>query len=204
MSDQLLHRFTFFERIIHWVVGTTFVVLLVTGLAFSYPALFWLTTLVGGGPAARVLHPWVGAVFGVGMSAMLVLWLREMFLSDTDWRWIGAVRYYATRQNDKLPAAGKYNGGQKLFFWVQGILAVVFVVSGIVLWVPEAFGSSLLLAMRLAHYMAALGGGLFLIVHIYLGTVAYPGTARAMIDGTVTRGWARHHHPRWYEEQTRS
>ena len=35
--------------------------------------------------------------------------------------------------------------------------------------------------MRRAHCLATLGGGLFLILHIYVGTVAYPGTARAMI-----------------------
>ena len=28
MSDRILNRFTFLERIIHWVVGVTFVVLL--------------------------------------------------------------------------------------------------------------------------------------------------------------------------------
>ncbi len=57
--------------------------------------------------------------------------------------------------------------------------------------------------MRLVHYGAALGGGLFLIVHIYLGTIAYPGTARAMLYGTVTRQWAKLHHPLWYEEQVK-
>ena len=58
---------------------------------------------------------------------------------------------------------------------------------------------------RLLHYVAALvGGGLLLVLHVYLGTVAYPGTARGMIDGRVTRRWAQLHHPRWHEDQTRS
>ena len=65
MATPLLRRFSFLERIVHWVVGVTFVVLLLTGLAFSYPSLFWLTTLIGGGPAARVLHPQIGAIFAV-------------------------------------------------------------------------------------------------------------------------------------------
>ena len=51
MSKELLQRFTYLERIVHWVVGATFVALLLTGLAFAYPSFFWLTTLVGGGPA---------------------------------------------------------------------------------------------------------------------------------------------------------
>ena len=199
----LLNRFTFFERLIHWLVGVTFVALLLTGLAFSYPALFWLTMLVGGGPAARVLHPWLGVVFGVGMVFMIILWIRDMFLDASDRKWLAAVRYYATHQRQHVPPAGKYNAGQKLFFWIQGLLAVVFVATGVPLWLPEAVGStsSLLATARLLHYAATLGGGLLLVLHVYLGTVAYPGTARAMIDGKVADGWARLHHPRWYDEQ---
>ena len=204
MAEPPLYRFTFFERILHWVVGVAFVVLLATGLAFAYPQLFWITTLVGGGPAARVLHPWIGAVFGAGMVVMVVIWIRDMFLNEADWRWLGAVRHYATRQHDKVPPAGKYNAGQKMFFWAQGALVVVFVVSGVLLWFPASFGASLLATMRLAHFAATLAGGMLLVLHVYLGTVAYPGTARAMIDGTVTRRWARHHHPRWYDEKTAS
>lgn len=203
MTSQLLHRFTYFERLVHWVVGGTFVVLMLTGLAFSYPSLFWLTVLVGGGASARVLHPWIGVVFGVGMVFMLGLWIRDMFLDREDWRWLGAVQHYAAHRHDKVPPAGKYNAGQKVFFWAQGLLAVVFVATGVFLWMPDRFGPGLLAVSRLLHYAAALGGGLLLIVHVYLGTLAYPGTARGMIDGKVTRRWAAMHHPRWDEDQSR-
>ena len=137
MSEPLLHRFNLLERVVHWVVGGTYVALLLTGLAFAYPALFWLTTPLGGGAAARVLHPYIGALFGIAMVLMVVLWLRDMFLSRQDIQWLGAVHHYATHQRDKVPPAGKYNAGQKLFFWVQGVLAVVFVASGVMLWFPE-------------------------------------------------------------------
>tara|TARA_B100001123_G_C15343554_1_gene1036032 strand:- start:8407 stop:9030 length:624 start_codon:yes stop_codon:yes gene_type:complete len=205
-NSSLLHRFSFAERILHWIVGVTFVVLLLTGLAFAYSPLFWLTAILGGGASAREWHPIVGAVFGVGMIFMLIFWLRDMFLDKLDLKWLGAVHYYAAHQRDKVPPAGKYNAGQKLFFWAQGVLAVVFVVSGVILWFPEllAPARTILSAARLTHYLATLGGGLLLIVHVYLGTVAYPGTARGMIDGKVTRRWAQVHHPRWHEEQTRS
>ena len=85
-------------------------------------------------------------------------------------------------------------------------MAVVLVVSGLPLWLPDTFEASALLTAtaRLLHYVAALGGGLLLVLHVYLGTVAYPGTARGMIDGRVTRRWAQLHHPRWHEDQTRS
>ena len=113
----------------------------------------------------------------------------------------GAVKHYAMHERDKVPPAGKYNAGQKLFFWFQSLLGVLFVVTGLLLWFPEYFGAGLLNTSRLVHYVSTLGGGLLLIVHVYLGTVAYPGTARGMIDGKVTSTWARHHHPRWSDDR---
>ena len=106
-----------------------------------------------------------------------------------------ALRRARARQG----AAGReiQTPGQKLFFWVQSLLGVVFVATGLLLWFPESFGTGLLNTMRLLHYAAALAAGLLLILHVYLGTVAYPGTARGMIDGKVTTAWARLHHPRW-------
>ncbi|MFQ6044747.1 MAG: formate dehydrogenase subunit gamma [Gemmatimonadales bacterium] len=201
MKRDALKRFTFAERVLHWVVGVTFVILLLTGLALSYPKLYWLTALVGGGSVARVLHPWTGVVFTVGLVVMSFMWLKEMWLARSDLEWLRAIKYYARHERDRVPPAGKYNGGQKLFFWVQAVLGVVFLVTGVPLWIPGAFGAGFLTVMRLLHYLAALGGGLLLILHVYLGTVAFPGTARAMLRGTVTGEWARLHHPLWYEEQ---
>ena len=201
-SDRLLHRFSFTERLVHWVVGVTFVLLLATGLAFAHPSLFFLTSLLGGGPAARVLHPWVGAVFSVALLAMIGIWIRDMFLDTADRRWLKALPAYVTRDRGNVPPAGKYNAGQKLFFWSQLAFGVLFLGSGILLWFPSGWGASTLQWMRVIHYAMTLGGGVALVVHVYLGTLAYPGTARSMIDGKVTERWARHHHPAWKPEES--
>lgn len=207
MSTHELRRFTFVQRVAHWVVGLSFAVLLATGFALSYPSLFWMTIFVGGGASARLLHPWAGVVFSAALGWMFVLWVHEMYLDDNDRHWLLAIKHYARHDTDKVPPTGKYNGGQKLFFWTQSLLGVVLLLSGVPLWLPDGllgigpFASWLLQTMRLLHYVAALGGGLLLIVHVYLGIVAYPGTARGMIDGKVTRRWARLHHPLWHEER---
>ncbi|HUP52778.1 MAG TPA: formate dehydrogenase subunit gamma [Longimicrobiales bacterium] len=200
-----IRRFTYVERVVHWVVGLSFLFLLLTGLAFSHPRLFWITTLVGGGPTARILHPWMGVVFGVSLVAMLAIWAGDMLVGAADREWLRAIRHYAVHDREKVPAAGKYNGGQKLFFWSMGALGVLYVVSGIPIWLPAGFlglgpfyGTTVNL-MRLLHYVATVGGGLLLIVHVYLGTVAYPGTLGGMLHGSVTRAWAKLHHPAWDE-----
>lgn len=208
MSRGELHRFTYAERVVHWVVGLSFVFLLLTGLAFSHPRLYWLTTLVGGGPTARILHPWIGLLFTVSFAAMFVMWLRDMRIDAGDRAWLRAIRHYAVHDKERVPPAGKYNGGQKLFFWAISLLGVVFVVSGIPMWLPGGvlglgpFYGTVVNVSRLLHYLATVGGGLLLVVHVYLGTVAYPGTLGGMLHGSVSRAWARLHHPAWNEERS--
>jgi len=198
-----IQRFTFVERVVHWVVGLSFVFLLLTGLAFSHPRLFWLTSLVGGGPTARWLHPWVGILFALSLVAMFFLWLRDMGIDAEDRKWLRAIRHYAVHDKAKVPPAGKYNAGQKMFFWTMSGLGVAYLVSGVPIWLPGGvlglgpFYGGAVNVMRLVHYLATIGGGLFLIVHVYLGTVAYPGTLGAMLHGRVTRAWAKMHHARW-------
>ena len=42
---------------------------------------------------------------------------------------------------------------------------------------------------------------LLMILHVYLGTAASPGTWRAMSKGTVTKEWAKKHHGAWDGEE---
>lgn len=202
-GGTIFQRFTYPERIVHWVVGLTFVYLLLTGLAFSHPRLFWLTLLSGGGATARILHPWVGLLFSVGLGAMFFVWARDMGLGSRDRAWLRSVRAYAMRDRVGVPPAGKYNGGQKLFFWAMTLLGLAYLSSGIPLWFPDgvastgAFSAGTVNGMRLVHYLTTVAGGLLFIVHVYLGTVAYPGTLGAMLHGRVTEAWARLHHPLW-------
>ncbi|MFW6192538.1 MAG: formate dehydrogenase subunit gamma [Gemmatimonadota bacterium] len=201
LSGDDVHRFTFAERVVHWVAAVTFVLLLLSGLALSYPSLYWLTAILGGGEATRILHPWIGAAFTVSLVAMTVIWMRDMGLSRRDLDWLGSVKHYALHETERVPPAGKYNAGQKIFFWAMVVLGVLLLASGVVLWFPDAFPRWLRSTSRMVHYVAALGGGLFLVVHIYLGTIALPGTARGMLFGRVSRAWAKHHHLLWYRDE---
>lgn len=199
---QDLDRFNFLERIVHWVVGTTFVVLVLTGLAFSYPSLFWLTIFVGGGAAARVIHPWMGFFFSAALVVMFFIWIRDMWIGKADVEWLKALRQYTFHQKDQVPDTGKYNGGQKLFFWIMVVFGLAHLFTGIPLWAPEGYSAGTLSLMRFIHYLVTLPGVIFLIAHIYLGTLAFPGTARGMVWGKVSRAWAKRHHPLWKQEET--
>lgn len=190
-------RHTTAQRLIHWTVGISFLGLFLSGLALAYPSAFWLNALFGGPQTMRVLHPWIGVVYGAGILAMLGTWARQMRLEPRDRAWLREVPAYARHETSKVPPSGKFNGGQKLYFWASVFLAALFVVTGIPLWFPASFGATLLTFMRLLHLVGAIGAGLLLLMHVYLSTLALPGTARGMITGRVPLWWARLHHPAW-------
>jgi formate dehydrogenase subunit gamma len=50
------------------------------------------------------------------------------------------------------------------------------------------------------HALAAFIMSLTAVVHIY-AAIWVKGTLRAMTQGTVSAGWAKHHHPLWYREK---
>jgi formate dehydrogenase subunit gamma len=56
------------------------------------------------------------------------------------------------------------------------------------------------LAAVLVHPSAAIVSIAGIVIHIYMGTAAVPGALRGMVDGWVSEGWARAHHPRWYRD----
>lgn len=193
-------RFTVAERVVHWAVALTFLYLALTGLAIWSPRLFWLSTVFGGGATIAAWHPWAGLVFCVFFGRMFLAWRPQMRLDGEDRRWLGQIRRYAVHDLSGLPEAGRFNGGQKSLFWIQVSAAVLLLASGLVLWWPEWTPSWLRQAGVLLHpavAMLAIGG---LILHVYMGTAAVPGAFRGMVRGSVTPGWARSHHPKWYRQ----
>ena len=60
-------RYSFHERLIHWTAAVSYIYLLLSGLAFWSPWLFWIAIVLGGGTVARELHPWFGILFSIAV-----------------------------------------------------------------------------------------------------------------------------------------
>jgi formate dehydrogenase subunit gamma len=193
-------RYAFRERVVHWLAAISYVYLLLTGLAFWTPALYWLALVLGGGFLARALHPWAGILFAVVVAWMFTLWRRDMQATPEDRAWRRAMPAYIRNQDDRVPGAGRFNYGQKSLFWLMVWGALALLVSGLVLWFPDAVSRDLRVLREIAvlvHAVAALltiGG---FIVHLYMGLAVVPEGLSAMLHGEVTEEWARHHHPLW-------
>jgi formate dehydrogenase subunit gamma len=198
-------RYSFSERLNHWIGSLCYIYCLLSGLAFWSPWLFWISFLLGGGQIARMLHPWFGVVFAVCVFQMYRMWAAEMHITENDKNWFRAVDRYTRNEDDAMPPAGKYNAGQKSLFWGFEICIVLLLITGIVMWFPEYMPANLIILVRLSiliHASAAmLTIGLFLI-HVYMSVFAERGALDSMVNGDVTLHFARRYHPAWYKELT--
>jgi formate dehydrogenase subunit gamma len=199
-------RYNFRERIIHSAAGLSYVYLLLTGLAFWTPALYWLAVVLGGGYLSRLLHPWVGLFFTAILLVMWATWRRDMRTAPEDIAWRKALPHYMKNEDAQVPPAGRFNYGQKQFFWLMVIAGVALLLSGIALWgiasVPWEWRWLRYTAV-LVHSIAALLTIAGFIVHLYMGIAVVPGGLSAIIQGEVTRDWARQHHPLWFSRVSR-
>ncbi|MFL5963967.1 MAG: cytochrome b/b6 domain-containing protein [Gaiellaceae bacterium] len=199
MAPETIERFTRTERAAHWVHAVAFFALLGTGLVLYLPS---LSQLVGRRPLVKDAHvytavAWVAALLLVvvfGDRRRLRQTLRELETFDTDdvlW-----LQRYPTPQ-------GRFNAGQKVNAALTAAFAVLFAVSGSLLWLGERdhrfqFASTILL-----HDWLTLFSLLLLVGHLYLALI-YPATRhslRGMTTGSVRLDWAEKHHPKWARER---
>ena len=106
MTDPIL-RYTLIERVMHWIAALAYAYVLLTGLAFYSPHLYWIATLLGGAPTSRYWHPWLGVVFALTIAWMLRAWLADMRITPEDRRWGQAIRHYVRNQDEDLPPIGR-------------------------------------------------------------------------------------------------
>ena len=204
-STGEIERYTFRERVMHWLTGLTYLYCLATGLAFYSPHLYWLAAVLGGGPTSRFWHPILGIVFLMGTLWMNNLWHRDMEMTETDKRWLDRVENYVTNRDDLLPLQDRFNAGQKLFYWLMLYGALLLLLSGFFLWLPEyiprqaAWVRSLMVLVHEIAALATIGG---FIIHIYMGIFFIPGSMTAITTGWVSRAWAKTHHRLWYMRVT--
>ena len=196
-------RYPFHERLMHWVAAGSYIYLMLTGLAFWSPWCFWIASALGGGQISRMVHPWIGLIFFGAILMMFSMWSAQMHTTAADKAWWNSIGHYIRNEDDQMPAAGRYNAGQKLLFWGFISCGVLLLLSGVVLWFPENVPWNLrflrYLAVLIHPAAAMLTIGLFLI-HIYMSVFAERGAFGSIIRGDVSAAFAKRYHPRWYEE----
>lgn len=204
-KTRLVARYTAGERMNHWFVAMTFILLALSGLALFHPAFFFLTNLFGGGPWTRILHPFIGVVMFVSFLSLVVKFWGNNYISHADLEWQKHLGEIMANKATNLPEVGKYNIGQKYLFWSLVVIIPTLVLTGFVIWRPYFAAFFPIPAIRVAvlvHSVAAFVAISAIIVHVY-AAIWTRGSIRAMTRGTVTTAWAKHHHAAWYKEITK-
>ena len=213
MSDQSrllpngrILRYPFRERVVHWIAGVSYVYLLLTGLAFWSPWLFWLAIALGGGTVSRELHPWAGLIFVFATALMYVQWASQMHETEVDKQWWQSLPHYIRNEDEEVPEIEKFNAGQKSLFWGFLWAAFFLLLSGLVLWFPQWIPWGLRYLRYTAvivHVVAALFTIALFMIHIYMGLAIEGGALHSIVNGDVSQAWARAFHRLWYERVLR-
>ncbi len=97
---------------------------------------------------------------------------------------------------------GKYNAGQKMMFWSIMSMIFVLLVTGVIIWRPyfaQYFPIQVVRYSLLIHAAAGIILIHAILIHMYMAFWV-KGSIKGMIEGKVSRRWAKKHHPRWYRE----
>jgi formate dehydrogenase subunit gamma len=203
MKSGDVPRYARGERVTHWVVAITFVLLSASGLAFFHPAFWPLAELMGGGTWSRILHPYVGVVMSFFFGIMAVRYWKDNLIRPYDLAWQKRLSDILNNRDHDLPEIDKYNFGQKQLFWAWTVSMVLLLLSGFAMWRGVTdFPVTVIRISSVVHAVAAVVAILGLVAHVYSAIFWVRGSMRAMTRGTVTHAWAKHHHPLWYRRVT--
>ena len=224
-SGTTITRFKTFERVGHWTLAVSFIILGFTGLNVLYGKYIVLPVFGESAfglisQAGKWLHNFVGFAFMVGLVMIFVMWAVHNMPSRTDLIWFakgGGILFKGSH-----PPAKKFNAGQKLIFWAVIICGLSLSLSGLSLMFPfqmplfagtfsilNVFGFGLatdlgpVQEMQLAqlwHSGIALVMIVIVVAHIYIGSIGMEGAFDAVKDGEVDLNWAKEHHSIWVEE----
>jgi formate dehydrogenase subunit gamma len=198
-----IRRFSRTERVAHWLLASTFFVMLGSGMALYLPSLS--DTIAR--PTAKAWHLWSAAVLGIGLVVIIALGDRRALgetardldrLDRDDAEWLlGGPKRFVT--GELPPPQGRFNAGQKLNAAITLGLMIVMAVTGLLLWYGEQDTR-----FRFAGSVDVHDWGSWLLIilvagHIYLA-VLHPATRhalRGMTIGDVDGEWAEEHHKKW-------
>jgi formate dehydrogenase subunit gamma len=205
-GGRKIERFTPFERAAHWTNAIAFVILAVSGFVMAFGK-YLLLPLIGStlfGYLTYVLktaHNFVGPAFAVSLVIVIITFIRDNFPRREDWTWVFKAGGLI---GGREVASHRFNGGEKLLFWVGVFsLGLVVIASGLFLdkLVPGfAYTRGEMQIAHMIHAAASLMMMTAFLGHIYMGTIGMKGAFSAMRTGYVDEAWAHHHHELWAED----
>jgi formate dehydrogenase subunit gamma len=190
----------------HWATAVPFMVCLATAVVLVF--------VYNPNPTRpyRALFSWIHRLSGLCLAVLPPLtmirhradfslsWrnIREAWSwTKADVKWLLLMGPSTLNPRISLPHQGKFNAAEKLNFMMLTATWPMYVVTGVLIWLPGVAFLS-----WLVHFSMAAAAVPLILGHIFMATVN-PDTRAGlsgMISGFVDRKWARHHYRRWYDE----
>jgi formate dehydrogenase subunit gamma len=204
LSGVRIVRFSAFERFVHWMTATCFIILAFTGLNITFgkdlllpligPSAFSSWSL-----AAKYAHNFTGFPFTLGVILISLIWFSGNIPNRVDAEWFKRGGGIVGHDH---PPAYRFNGGEKAVYWIAVLAGTAVAVTGFILIFP--FYVTDIAGMQLAQVIHGVVAVLFIAVilgHIYIGTIGEERAFEAMGGGTVDLNWAKENHSLWLEEE---
>ncbi|ANR77464.1 formate dehydrogenase subunit gamma [Kosakonia sacchari] len=201
-KSKMILRTKFIDRACHWTVVICFFLVALSGIALFFPTLHWLTQTFGTPQMGRILHPFFGVLIFLILMFMFGRFVHHNIPDKKDLPWLKNIVEVLKGNEHKVADVGKYNAGQKMMFWTIMSMISLLLATGVVIWRPyfaHFFPIWLIRWCLLAHATSAIILMLAILVHMYMAFWV-KGSIKGMIEGKVSRRWAKKHHPRWYRE----
>jgi len=201
--------FSLFMRLVHWIAALGFILIVPTGFMMIFGE------ALGGGALvlnARYLHAVGTVLFAVAVLPMFLVWLLPMLPTLDDIKWLFIAGGYLSKRKRKVPA-GKFNAGQKLWFWIATLGGLVMIATGALMYFQKIDIAPLLTmvgvemtqieALRLSaivHNFLGMAVAALFVTHLYMSIFAIKGSLKSMIDGYKSEDELKHLHSSYYKK----
>lgn len=183
------------EILNHWVLAVSCILLIISGYGFLFQTEA-IGSLFGGFNTMKTVHNWVGVVFILSLLFSMRHYFKDALEYDEDDRqWFKVAGGYLSHKV-KVPPMGKYNPGQKLYYLAILAAGIAIALSGFAIWLVQG-NQTLILISHLVHNVSFCIFIIAVPVHIYLSTLANPGTFQIMVNGTLPLEVAKKRYPKW-------
>jgi formate dehydrogenase subunit gamma len=198
-SGRTLVRFNGFERFVHWLTATCFIVLALSGLIVTFGKTLLLPVVgaeafTAAAQWSKYAHNYLSFPFTIGVALIFITWLGHNIPNARDFEWLRRGGGFGRDH----PPAGYFNAGQKAVYWIVVLAGTAVAVSGYILMFPfYVTDMSGMQTAQMVHGVVAVLFVAVMLAHIYIGTVGMEGAFEAMGSGEVDLNWARQHHSLW-------
>ena len=207
-----LKRFSTSQKIAHFLISLSILMLLITGLPITFKSLKWVIDVFGGPQNTMLLHRFFALVllasivyFGVYFILERLSGKGEKILSTDLIKNSIKDLLWALNLSKERPKFGKYDWIMVADIIGVPILVIIIGISGIFMWIPHLFVASnpaLFFAFRTIHAFFAIFFLLFVFAHagiLHLTPGNFPMNM-SIFTGLIEDRKAKVEHPLWAEK----